>query len=83
MKTFTIKQIQKDIGPLMSTVAKETQPVIIKDGKDKVAVIMSMAEFRSWKETVFLLSSPRNAKRLRETLAEMDRYVYGAARNGR
>ena len=33
---------------------------------------MSMADFESWKETLYLLSSPANAQRLRESIAELD-----------
>ena len=35
-------------------------------------VVMSEADYNSWRETLYLLSSPRNAERLAESIRELD-----------
>jgi antitoxin YefM len=45
--------------------------IVTRKGREPV-VVMSLADFESWKETLYLLSSPANAQRLRESIAQLD-----------
>lgn len=45
--------------------------IITRNGKAS-AVILSMAEFESLQETAYLLSSPKNAQRLYESITEVE-----------
>ncbi len=45
--------------------------IITRNGKAS-AVILSMAEYESLQETAYLLSSPKNAQRLYESIAEVE-----------
>jgi len=45
-------------------------PTIICSDKGNKAVLMSLDEFNSWQETLYLLSSPANAEHLRKSIAE-------------
>jgi antitoxin YefM len=40
-------------------------------GKDPV-VVVSLKEYESWKETLYLMSTPANAQALRESIAELE-----------
>lgn len=69
----------------MSVTASEARqrlfPLIEKVNEDQLAVeivsrrgtayLVSADEYRSLKETVYLLQSPRNAERLRESIAQL------------
>jgi antitoxin YefM len=52
-------------------VADDREPLVVTrtGGKGNV-VIMSEAEFEGWQETVHLLSSPKNAKRLMASIRQ-------------
>jgi antitoxin YefM len=45
--------------------------IVTRKGREPV-VVMSLSDFESWKETLYLLSSPANAERLRKSIAQMD-----------
>ena len=36
-------------------------------------VVMSESEFNAWKETIYLMSTPNNAKRLLESIVQAER----------
>jgi antitoxin YefM len=40
-------------------------------GRKKPVVVMPLDEFNSWQETAYLLSTPANAKALRESVAQV------------
>jgi antitoxin YefM len=54
--------------PLIEQVNNDHEPVRIAS-KAGEAVLMSAADYDSWQETVYLLRSPENARRLMEAVA--------------
>ena len=46
--------------------------VMVTRQNARPVVMMSLAEFRSWEETIHLLRSPANAARLMESIAELE-----------
>lgn len=54
--------------PLLQQVNTDHEPVRITS-KSGDAVLMSAADYDSWRETVYLLRSPENARRLMEAVA--------------
>jgi antitoxin YefM len=54
-------------------VTDDREPLLVtrQGGKGNV-VILSEADFSGWQETVRLLSSPRNAERLRASISALD-----------
>jgi len=57
----------------MERVCENHEPVIItRKGQDSV-VMLSLADHRSIEETAHLLRSPKNAMRLLESIAELER----------
>jgi antitoxin YefM len=54
--------------PLIQQVNDDHEPVRI-NSKGGDAVLMSAMDFDSWQETIYLLRSPANARRLMEALA--------------
>ncbi len=61
--------VRANLAKLLDQVCREKEEIYItRRGKERVALIPA-SELESWKETVHLLRSPRNAERLLEALA--------------
>lgn len=54
--------------PLIQQVNDDHEPVRI-NSKNGDAVLMSAEDYDSWQETIYLLRSPENARRLMEAVA--------------
>ena len=48
----------------------DAEPAIVCTETGEQVVLISLDEFNSWKETIYLLSNPANAAHLRKSLAE-------------
>ena len=56
----------------MQQVCDDCEPVIITRKRDQAVVMMSLDDYESLQETVYLLRSPSNARRLRESIAQLE-----------
>jgi antitoxin YefM len=72
MNTTTISSAKQNLENLIRQVENDAEPVLIMVDEESKAVLMSEREFNSWQETIYLLSNPANAERLRKSLAEAD-----------
>jgi len=68
--SVTASEARQRLFPLIEEVNTDQVAVEIVSKKG-TAFLVSADEYRSLKETVYLLQSPRNAQRLRESLAEV------------
>ena len=57
---------------LDETVANRTPIVVTRQGGKEPVVFMPLQEFEGWPETVHLLSRPRNAERLLESIRQAE-----------
>ena len=74
MRTTSYSELRKNLASTLDKVTADREPVIITRDRGKpAAVLMSLEEFTSWEETLHLLRSPANARRLQESIAEFDR----------
>lgn len=69
--SITASQARAALFPLIQKVNADHEPTRITS-KHGDAVLMSADDFDAWQETVYLLRSPANAKRLMEAV-ERDR----------
>lgn len=69
--SVTASEARQRLFPLIEQVNADQAAVEIVSKKG-TAFLVSADEYRSLKETVYLLQSPRNALRLRESLAELN-----------
>ena len=71
MRTTSYTELRKNLATTLDQVTADREPVIITRDRGKpAAVLMSLEEFASWEETLHLLRSPANARRLQESLDE-------------
>ena len=68
--SVTASEARQRLFPLIEEV-NEDQVAVEIVSKRGTAFLVSADEYRSLKETVYLLQSPANAERLRESLAEV------------
>jgi antitoxin YefM len=72
--TVTASEARARLFPLIEQVNAEQEAVEITS-KRGTAYLVPADEYRSLVETVYLLRSPRNAERLRSSIAEVENAV--------
>jgi antitoxin YefM len=72
MKTKTYTHLRANLAQSMEEVCDDHVPTIITRQNAKPVVMMSLEDYRSLEETSYLLRSPANARRLSESIADID-----------
>jgi len=71
MNTITYTAARSNLAQTMKDVCADHEPVIITR-KDEAVVMLSLDDYKSLEETAYLLRSPKSAKRLLESVAELE-----------
>lgn len=71
MKVLTLSQARSNFEELIDGVCVTQNPVMISGANDCHVVIMSVADYNGMLETMYLLSSPKNASRLIESIQHL------------
>jgi prevent-host-death family protein len=58
MQAMTVSQAQQNLSGVIAHVVDDAEPVIICTDGGQQVVCLSLDEFNSWKETLYLLSNP-------------------------
>lgn len=69
--SITASEARKNLFPLIEKVNDDRAPVHITS-RGGNAVLLSEEDFSSWQETIYLMRSPANARRLAESIAEAE-----------
>jgi antitoxin YefM len=70
MKAITSNQAKQQLDELINRVILDVEPTIVCNDQGQQVVLMSLDEFNSWKETLYLLSNPANAEHLIESIKQ-------------
>lgn len=70
MDVVNYTDFRKGLAKFIDKVHTDKGPLLITRQNSKPAVLMSLDEFNSYQETLYLLSSTANAKRLRRSMAD-------------
>jgi len=70
MNAITLADAKENLERLIEQVLADAEPAILCTEKGDKVVLLSLDEFNSWKETLYLLSNPANAAHLRKSIAE-------------
>jgi antitoxin YefM len=71
MRATSVTDFRKNIAAMMDEVADDHVPLIVtRSGKDNV-VVVSQRDWDGMQETLYLMSSPANAKRLLRSIEEL------------
>ena len=72
MDTITYSEARGNLAKTMDKACEDHAPVIITRKNSQSVVMMSHADFQALEETAYLLRSPRNARRLLESIIELE-----------
>ncbi|OGV67573.1 MAG: antitoxin [Lentisphaerae bacterium RIFOXYB12_FULL_65_16] len=67
MNTMTYTAARANLARTIDRVCQDHEPVLIRKRNESV-VMMSLEDFEGWAETIYLLRSPKNARRLQESV---------------
>lgn len=71
MEVLNYTEFRKELKSSLDKVSNDEDVIVISRGKNKNVVVISLNEYNSLKETMYLLSSEKNRQRLQESIDEM------------
>ena len=72
MKTMSYTQSRRQYAEVLDSVVDDREEVIITRAGHEPAVIVSLDDYQSLKETAYLLRSPANARRLLSSIEQLE-----------
>lgn len=72
MKTLSYTESRAKYAQVLADVVNNREEVIITRAGHEPAVILSLAEYESLRETAYLLRSPTNARRLLDSIENLE-----------
>jgi antitoxin YefM len=72
MNAITYTEARANLANTITRVCDDHDPVIITKKSDKSVVMISLEDYESMEETAYLLRSPKNARRLLESIRELE-----------
>jgi len=81
METTTYTNARNNLSNIIKSVNENHSPVTITRANEKSAIIISEDDYNSMKETLYLLSNPKNAKRIIESLEKNEFIEYDSAQD--
>jgi antitoxin YefM len=71
MEAITYTNARQNLAKTMEKVCQDHSPVIITRKKNDSVVMMSLEDFKALEETAYLLRSPKNMRRLIESISQL------------
>jgi len=72
MDAITYSTARAKLADTMDRVCEDHAPIIITRNGEQSVVMMSLDDYEALEETAYLLRSPRNARRLLESIASLE-----------
>jgi antitoxin YefM len=72
MQAVSYSEARENLKSMIDKVVADRAPLAITRQRGEGAVLISASEWASIEETLYLLRSPANAKRLLESIAELE-----------
>lgn len=71
MDAITYSRARAHLAETMERVCDDHAPIVITRKNERSVVMISLEDYRAIEETAYLLRSPKNARRLLESSAEL------------
>jgi len=71
MDVLTYSYTRQNLSEVMNKVTDDRAPVLITRQAGEPVVMMSLQHFNALEETAYLVHSPKNAKRLMESIEQL------------
>ncbi|MGB0450131.1 MAG: type II toxin-antitoxin system Phd/YefM family antitoxin, partial [Porticoccaceae bacterium] len=72
MKSISYTNARSNLAKTMDQVCEDHAPIAITRQGEGAVVVISMDDYQSLEETAYLLRSPKNTRRLIESIAELE-----------
>ena len=72
MDAITYTAARANLARTMDRVCEDHDPIIITRNSEQAVVMLSLKDYSALTETAYLLRSPANARRLLESVAELE-----------
>jgi antitoxin YefM len=72
MNAVTYSQARQELAKTMDKVCDDHSPVIITRKSQRSVVMIALEDYQALEETAYLLRSPKNARRLLESIVELE-----------
>jgi antitoxin YefM len=72
MEIVTYSETRANLKAIMDRVVNDHTPIAITRQRGKPVVMVDLDDWNAMRETMYLLSTPNNTKRLMESIAELD-----------
>ena len=76
MQVLNYTDFRKNLKSVLDKTVEDHEVVIISRSQDKDVVLLSLQDYNSWMETMYLLRSERNRARLRESIERTEKGEY-------
>lgn len=73
MKTMSYTESRARYAEVLDSVVNDREEVVITRSGHEPAVIVSLADYESLRETAYLMRSPTNARRLLDAMESLER----------
>jgi antitoxin YefM len=72
MDAITYTTARANLADTMDRVCDDHEPIIITRNSQQAVVMMSLDDFKALEETSYLLRGPKNARRLLESISNLE-----------
>ena len=72
MQTLTYSEVRQNLTAAMNETVDDRIPILITRQKGTACVLLSLDEYQSLEETAYLMRSPNNARRLMDSIDELN-----------
>ena len=73
MEAITYTAARQNLAKTMEKVCRDHSPVIVTRKSSNSVIIISLEDYEALEETAYLLRSPKNTRRLIESIAQLER----------
>jgi antitoxin YefM len=71
MRAITYTTARNNLASTMKKVCDDHDPVIVTRKNNEAIILMSLEDYESLTETAYLMQSPKNARRLIDSIEEL------------
>ena len=72
MKALSYTAARANLAQTMESICDDHEPVVITRKNERSVVMLSLEDYESLEETAYLLRSPKNMKRLIESISQLE-----------
>lgn len=72
MKAISYTSVRSNLAKTMERICDDHEPVVITRKNERAVVMLSLEDYEALEETAYLLRSPKNMKRLIESIAQLE-----------